>query len=96
MLTLGKPKLYGTCHCKIFLLLQVNINDCSIGACANGGDCIDLVDGFECVCQQGWEGQRCDVPINYCISNPCQNDGLCIPVFGDFFCKYVRRVLFIS
>ncbi|ROT64375.1 hypothetical protein C7M84_017680 [Penaeus vannamei] len=37
-----------------------HVNDCESSPCANGGTCVDLVSGFQCVCDQGWEGPTCD------------------------------------
>ena len=37
----------------------VDINDCFHSPCVNG-DCVDLQDGYQCNCEEGWTGQNCD------------------------------------
>ena len=41
------------------------------------GSMQDLVGGYGCECEVGWNGDRCQVDINDCISMPCQNGGTC-------------------
>ena len=37
----------------------------------------DVVGRFECECEAGWTGDRCQVDIDECIPSPCQNGGSC-------------------
>ncbi|KAL2103599.1 hypothetical protein ACEWY4_000467 [Coilia grayii] len=37
---------------------------CSQATCANGGRCSPLLDSFECVCQPGYTGNRCQLVIH--------------------------------
>ena len=41
------------------------------------GSMQDLVGGYECDCEVGWTGDRCQVDIDDCVSTPCQNGGSC-------------------
>ncbi len=46
-----------------FLLLVftiVEIMECAINPCLNGGVCVDRIGSFECQCSDGWEGPRCE------------------------------------
>lgn len=36
---------------------ETNINDCTSASCKNGGTCLDEVNGFSCVCDNGYEGK---------------------------------------
>ena len=38
-----------------------DLDECASGPCAQGGTCIDLEDGFECVCPPQWEGKTCQI-----------------------------------
>lgn len=55
----------------------MNIDDCSPNKCLNGGECIDLVDGFKCKCDAGYTGSLCQHQIDACEQKPCQNGGTC-------------------
>ena len=71
-----------TCTCKVGFNgtnCDNNIDDCFIGACKNGGQCIDGINTFSCNCTgTGFDGTKCQTNINDCESNPCENGGTCI------------------
>ena len=62
-------------------MCDVNIDDCESTPCANGGQCIDDVADYSCVCEQGYTGKNCQHKIDYCDSDPCQNGGTCSSKF---------------
>ena len=35
------------------------------------------MNGYSCVCEPGWTGERCSVNIDDCATDPCQNGGSC-------------------
>ncbi|XP_072035205.1 uncharacterized protein [Amphiura filiformis] len=37
-----------------------NIDDCQPNPCQNGGNCVDLVEGYRCACQNGYLGKNCE------------------------------------
>ncbi|CAH0396981.1 unnamed protein product [Chilo suppressalis] len=61
---------------------------CENNPCVNG-HCHPLLSGYTCLCNKGYNGVHCDVPVDYCSSNPCQHGGTCRPgdSFTDFRCE---------
>lgn len=64
------------------------------------GTCVNNVNGFNCVCQAGFNGTRCENNINECLLNSCGNGE--IWVFGrisklikNFGFVYCKRQFFI-
>lgn len=53
------------------------MDDCVNSPCANNGQCVDAVDDFNCVCEPGFTGKKCQHRIDYCSIEPCQNGGTC-------------------
>ena len=52
-------------------------NECSSNPCSIFGKCVDGVNSWECQCQPGYSGLRCDKLQNPCDSNPCLNNAVC-------------------
>ncbi|XP_019641326.1 PREDICTED: fibropellin-1-like [Branchiostoma belcheri] len=71
--------LYATC-------VKQHVNGCLNHPCLNGGQCSDLTDGYQCICQTGWTGQNCETDVDECASNPCQNGATCTDGLNGYLC----------
>ncbi|KAJ8305279.1 hypothetical protein KUTeg_015824 [Tegillarca granosa] len=70
--------------------------NCSVYLCSNQTTCGDYgscrpdpdsIEGYKCLCQDGFTGSLCNKPINECASNPCKNGAICHDVIGSFWCN---------
>ena len=52
-----------------------------------GASCIDSLNGFVCVCSQGYYGSRCETTFDSCASSPCQNAGVCSNLVNSYNCS---------
>jgi hypothetical protein len=68
-----------------YVISGTNIDECASNPCLRG-ECIDLVDGYLCICSQGFEGLNCEEEIDECASFPCQNGGSCIDSLNLYTC----------
>ena len=46
--------------CYDYFVWLVDVDDCVLAVCQNGGHCFDLVNGYECQCAKGYTGETCD------------------------------------
>ena len=49
----------------------VDINECSQNPCKNGGSCTDLVNGFNCSCVAGYNGDDCSTGKDHSEHKHC-------------------------
>ncbi|KAL5014686.1 hypothetical protein ScPMuIL_008956, partial [Solemya velum] len=62
-------------------------NPCQSLPCSNGGTCMILDDEiFECLCQEQFTGENCEVSLNPCSSDPCNKNAICVQNDGGFLC----------
>ena len=52
-------------------MCNINVDECAINPCHSGGTCIDSINGYTCVCPEGYHDDTCSSQINECLSNPC-------------------------
>ncbi|KAJ7363620.1 Olfactomedin-like protein 2A [Desmophyllum pertusum] len=69
------------------LFFSTDINECDSNPCLNGGSCVDLVNEYNCSCEPGYNGSRCENDINECDSNPCLNGGSCLDLVNEYNCS---------
>ncbi|XP_078703010.1 von Willebrand factor D and EGF domain-containing protein-like isoform X1 [Branchiostoma floridae x Branchiostoma belcheri] len=69
-----------TCVCPGYTgnVCETELDECQSNPCVNG-TCIDLVNGYNCTCAEGYIGSRCDVTVdNRCALEPCFPDVSCV------------------
>jgi hypothetical protein len=44
---------------------------------------------FNCSCELGWDGKRCEIMVNHCENATCENNGVCRPLFRNYSCLCV-------
>lgn len=97
MSSVGKtaPALYFKLSLSLALtgrFCEENVDDCILDSggprCFNGGQCVDQIGGYSCLCPQGFAGERCEGDINECLSNPCNPRGSldCVQLTNDYRC----------
>ena len=40
---------------------EIDINECEIDPCKNGGECVDQTNDYKCLCPAGFSGKNCQV-----------------------------------
>lgn len=40
---------------------ETDIDECANSPCRNGGECVDLIGKFKCICPLGYSGSLCEV-----------------------------------
>lgn len=71
-----------TCHCTFTAVVFLTGSN----PCEHAGECVNTKGSFQCKCQQGYVGARCELDINECMSNPCMNEATCLDKIGGFRC----------
>ncbi|CAF92062.1 unnamed protein product, partial [Tetraodon nigroviridis] len=52
----------------------LDLDECASSPCAQGGTCVDLEDGFQCVCPPQWEGKTCQIDGSKKSPQPVRDD----------------------
>lgn len=59
---------------------------CEENNCENGATCLPLIEGQECQCPEGFEGEYCEINIDDCTDLSCDNGGTCVDGPNSFTC----------
>lgn len=59
---------------------------CEENNCENGATCLPLIEGPECQCAAGFQGEYCEVNINDCTDLSCDNGGTCVDGVNTYTC----------
>ncbi|EGT36218.1 hypothetical protein CAEBREN_13583 [Caenorhabditis brenneri] len=59
---------------------------CEKSSCVNNSTCVDLENGYSCICQPGFDGPNCERLIG-CAPTTCANGGICSVQNGDLRCQ---------
>ncbi|CAL2040060.1 unnamed protein product [Caenorhabditis brenneri] len=59
---------------------------CEKSSCVNNSTCVDLENGYSCICQPGFDGPNCERLIG-CAPTTCANGGICSVHNGDLMCQ---------
>jgi hypothetical protein len=67
---------------------SLDVNECLLEPCQNGGICGNLLDDFSCECATGWTGEDCSVDVDECQLelDDCVEPRVCANLDGDFEC----------
>ena len=65
----------------------INVDECHLATCHNGGTCVEGDASYTCVCAPGYTGENCETDIDECSSFPCQNKGKCVDSVNGYTCS---------
>uniref|UniRef100_A0A8C6TFX3 Slit homolog 3 (Drosophila) n=1 Tax=Neogobius melanostomus TaxID=47308 RepID=A0A8C6TFX3_9GOBI len=73
---------------------EQDYNDCLENKCQHGAECVDAVNGYTCICKEGFSGLFCENPppmillqTSPCDQTDCQNGAQCLMVAGEPVCR---------
>ena len=67
---------------------ETNVDACVPNPCRNG-ECVDLIDGYRCICNLPFTGPNCSTQLTPCSRHQCRNGAQCIPEphYTDYTCR---------
>lgn len=66
-------------------IIIADIVECESNPCDNEGTCVDITDGYYCLCSHEFDGDHCEYNKDDCTPDPCVY-GRCVDLVGGFSC----------
>ncbi|CAF1157323.1 unnamed protein product [Didymodactylos carnosus] len=64
---------------------EYNIDECQSTSCTKNTHCVDLLNDYKCVCDEGWTGDDCLTDIDECETvKPCKAAKSCLNIPGTY------------
>ena len=64
---------------------EVDVDECRSDPCRNGGECVDLIDAFKCICPLGYTGHQCEVRSVAECCRVLPSFAVFLPSFTEFY-----------
>ncbi|KAA3679456.1 delta [Paragonimus westermani] len=86
----GRQQITFECHCERGRFgknceYETNVCD-TMQPCLNGGRCVSLGQGYQCVCPPKFTGDHCQLAVSACGALSCGNGGECLDGATRFTC----------
>lgn len=65
-------------YAALFFDWSIDIQDCASNPCNNDATCVEVAEGYKCVCQPGFTGTNCEVEEDECVASPCAKGATCV------------------
>ncbi|XP_052556892.1 delta-like protein D [Tympanuchus pallidicinctus] len=62
------------------------MNECDSSPCLNSAVCHSDVNGYNCICPEGFEGLHCEINFDECTYGFCKNNSTCLDLIADYSC----------
>jgi len=62
---------------------------CDKNPCQEPGmtSCVNIYNGYVCLCKPGYTGRHCETEINHCKDHPCGQNGVCMNDGNTYACS---------